>query len=88
MCAFLWLQDCVLLWTIRLMINDAGDAVLHLKCPTGSGDPSRAEETLEASDQGARLELPAMLSRSFLERVVMTSKNSKQMQKATKCVLS
>lgn len=40
---FLWLQDCVFLRSVRLMINDSGVPALHLKCHMGSQLPFCAE---------------------------------------------
>lgn len=37
---FLWLQDCVLLCTVRMMINEYDDPVLYLKCHKGSRNMS------------------------------------------------
>lgn len=58
---FLWLQDCVLLWPVRMMINGYDDPALYLKCHKGSRNKSQVYKILGDLDQGASSDLPAVL---------------------------
>lgn len=62
---FLWLQDCVLFWTVR-MINGYDHPVLNLKGSwvlnlRGSRNMSQVYKILDVLDQGAPLDLSAGL---------------------------
>lgn len=58
---FLWLQDFVLLQTVRMMINGYDDPALHLTCHKGSRNMPWAYRRFGVSEQELHLACPAVL---------------------------